>query len=73
MDFLFEIDGAVDANKFNAAWETQRALNGWPPVEFRWQGDRVRASVNSNNVPESELRKMLNFSLGPLGRRLKEV
>ena len=73
MDFHFEVDGEVDVNEFDAAWETQRNLNRWPPVEFRWDGNRLRASVYSNNVPESELRKMLNFSLGPQGRRLKQV
>jgi hypothetical protein len=73
MDFHFEVDGVVDLYKFDADWETQRALNGWPPFDFRWDGNRLMASINSNNIPESELRKMLNFSLGPQGRRLNEV
>ena len=71
MDFHFEVDGVVDLNKFNADWEMQQGLNCWPPVDFCWDGNHLKAAVNSKNVPEPELRKMLNFSLGPQGRRLK--
>ena len=71
MDFYFEIDDAVDISEFNIAWERQRTLNGWPPFEFTWNGNHVKASVNSSLVTGPELRKMLNFSLGLLGRRLK--
>ena len=70
--YTFEADGGVDIVKFEADWEIQRNLNGWPPFDFRWDDNVLRAIVGSDNVREAELRKILNFSLGPQGRRLKE-
>ena len=73
MYFYFEVNGVIDAKEFNAEWEMQRTLNKWPPAKFHWEGNRLMVSVDSNNVPEPELRKMLNMSLGSQKRRLKEV
>ena len=45
----------------------QRTLNGWPPFKFDLVGSKLRASVNSANVPVAELRKMLGLALGLWG------
>jgi hypothetical protein len=70
--YSFDVDGPVDFSAFSREWEIQRALNVWPPVKFEWHGNSLRATVDSDNVPERELRKMLNFALGPQSRRLVE-
>ena len=70
--FTFEVDGPVNLGQFEPDWELQRELNGWPPVMFAWEGTLIRARTESDNIPDGELRKMLNFALGYQGRRLLE-
>jgi hypothetical protein len=74
--FNYDVDGPVDLGRFDADWKFQRSLfqrslSDFPPVKFSWQGAFVSASVESDNLPEVEMRNLLNFSLGPQGRRLK--
>ncbi|MGA2435642.1 MAG: hypothetical protein ABSG25_10190 [Bryobacteraceae bacterium] len=70
MLFYFEIDGVVNSNVFAKQWEIQRSLNDWPVFDFTWHGNALQVRTNSGNVPEAELRKMLNLALGHQGRRL---
>ncbi len=70
MFFTFKIDGVVDRDAFAKQWEFERASDEWPPFDFTWAGNILRARTDSHNVPEAQLRKKLNLALGHQGRRL---
>ncbi len=72
MEFHFEVDAAVDEERFNTDLESEREQNGFPPFHVSWSGNSLTVSVNSPNVPESSVRQMLRLALGRQERRLKD-
>jgi len=71
--YSFLADGPVDHLRFDKEWESQRLLNLWPPAEFTLRENLIRAVVDSNNVPEEQLRKMLNIVLSQQDHRLLQT
>jgi hypothetical protein len=68
----FFIDNVVNIDQLQQALDAELEMNGFPPFELTVRGNLIMVRVNSLNVPEAEVRKMLNMSLGRQGRRLRE-
>jgi hypothetical protein len=72
MEFHFEVDAAVDEERFNTDLESGQNQNSFPPFHASWSGNSLTVSVNSPNMPESSVRQIVKLALGRQGRRLKD-